>query len=73
MVKKDINAHAFTKSTKQKLRIFRRCFREWLPVFIHNKCIKEIIIYDLFARMGNLSDLYSMTMIMINELPFKLM
>lgn len=68
MVKKDINAHAFTKSTKQKLRIFRRCFREWLPVFIHNKCIKEIIIYDLFAGSGtDIDDDYGSPLVLLDE------
>lgn len=34
---KDINKKEFTEETKLKLEIFQECFREWYPVFIHNK------------------------------------
>jgi three-Cys-motif partner protein len=49
---KDINKEAFDESTKLKLEIFGDCFREWLPVFIHNPSIKKIYIYDFFAGSG---------------------
>ncbi|MDR2652171.1 MAG: three-Cys-motif partner protein TcmP [Prevotellaceae bacterium] len=49
---KDINKDRFPEETKLKLTIFAECFREWFPVFIHNKHIKKIYIYDFFAGSG---------------------
>lgn len=39
-----------------KLDIFRRCFREWFPVFVHHPGIKKIFIYDMFAGSGTDSE-----------------
>ncbi len=50
---KDINKEKFTEETKLKLDIFRECFREWFPVFLHNPYISRIYIYDLFAGSGS--------------------
>ena len=52
MAKKDINKHPFTEATMLKLDIFRRCFREWFPVFVHHPGVKQIFIYDMFAGSG---------------------
>lgn len=52
MSKKDINKKPFDEGTLLKLDIFRKCFREWFPVFIFNPCIKSIYVYDLFAGSG---------------------
>ncbi len=49
---KDINKIAFDKATKLKLSIFRECFKEWLPVFIHNQFVKRNFIYDFFSGSG---------------------
>lgn len=49
---KDINKKEFTEETQLKLEIFQECFREWYPVFIHNKYIKNVLIYDMFAGSG---------------------
>lgn len=49
---KDINKSEYTEGTKLKLEIFRECFREWFPVFIHNPFVKQIYVYDLFAGSG---------------------
>lgn len=49
---KDINKTIFTEETKLKLDIFRECFREWYPVFLHNQYIKRLYIYDMFAGRG---------------------
>lgn len=38
---KDINKKEFDEATLLKLEIFRECFREWLPVFIHSPLIIE--------------------------------
>lgn len=43
---------AFSKETKLKLDIFRECFREWFPVFVHQKFWNKLYIYDLFAGSG---------------------
>lgn len=48
----DINKTAFDEATKLKLEIFKDCFKEWLPVFIHNPKIKKTYIYDFFAGSG---------------------
>lgn len=52
MNKKDINKKPFDEGTLLKLDIFRKCFREWFPVFIFNSYIKSIYVYDLFAGSG---------------------
>lgn len=49
---KDINKGVFEESTMLKLDIFRQCFREWLPVFIHTPSVKRIYIYDFFSGSG---------------------
>lgn len=49
---KDINKEAFDGATKLKLEIFRECFKEWLPVFIHNTFVEKVFIYDFFAGSG---------------------
>lgn len=51
-MKKDINNEVFTEETKLKLDIFRECFREWFPVFLNNKFVSRIFIYDFFAGSG---------------------
>ncbi len=48
----DINKVVFTVETKLKLEIFRECFREWFPVFLHHPHISQIYIYDFFAGSG---------------------
>lgn len=52
MAKIDINKQPFSEATKLKLEIFRKCFREWFPVFVHHKGVKQIFIYDMFAGSG---------------------
>lgn len=49
---KDINKKAFDDATKLKLEIFRECFKEWLPVFIHSPFVEKVFIYDFFAGSG---------------------
>lgn len=52
MAKRDINKSEFTEETKLKLDLFRECYREWFPVFVHNPYIKHIFVYDMFAGSG---------------------
>ena len=52
MAKKDINQSEFSEETKLKLDLFRECFREWFPVFVHNPFVSHIYVYDLFAGSG---------------------
>ena len=52
MANKDINKAVFSEETKLKLDIFRQCFREWYPVFVHNPYISHIFVYDMFAGSG---------------------
>lgn len=52
MARTDINKHEFTEETKLKLDLFRECYREWFPVFVHNPYIKRIYVYDMFAGSG---------------------
>lgn len=52
MTKKDINKSEFTEETKLKLDLFRECYREWFPVFVHNPYIQRIYVYDMFAGSG---------------------
>ena len=49
---KNINKQVYSEETLLKLDIFRECFREWFPVFLHNKYIQKIFIYDFFAGSG---------------------
>lgn len=56
MNKIDINKKPFTEATMLKLDIFRKCFREWFPVFVHYPGVKQIFIYDMFAGSGTDSE-----------------
>lgn len=49
---KDINSSPFNEGTKIKLNIFRRCFREWYPVFVHDLYTKHLFVFDMFAGSG---------------------
>lgn len=49
---KDINKSEYTEETKLKLDIFRKCFREWYPVFLHAPNITHLFVYDMFAGSG---------------------
>jgi three-Cys-motif partner protein len=49
---KDINKDEFPEETKLKLDIFSECFREWFPVFLNNRYITKVYIYDFFAGSG---------------------
>jgi three-Cys-motif partner protein len=49
---KDINKTKFPKETELKLDIFRECFREWFPVFLHSPYVEKVFIYDCFAGSG---------------------
>lgn len=53
---KDINQDKFSEETKLKLQIFAECFREWIPVFIHDLYTKGVFIFDFFAGTGKDSD-----------------
>lgn len=65
---KDINKKQFDEATKLKLDIFRECFREWLPVFIHNPFVEKTFIYDFFAGSGMDTDgHYGSPMILMDE------
>lgn len=55
MTKKDINKLPFQEATLLKLDIFRRCFREWFPVFIYNPT-EQVFIFDMFAGSGSDSE-----------------
>jgi three-Cys-motif partner protein len=50
---KNINEGIFDDSTLLKLEIFKDCFKEWLPVYIYNKHISSIYIFDFFAGSGS--------------------
>lgn len=52
----DINKNAFDKKTLLKLEIFRECFREWYPVFLHNSYIEKVQVMDMFAGSGTDTD-----------------
>lgn len=68
MNKKDINNKPFDEGTLLKLDIFRDCFREWFPVFVHNPTISHIFIYDMFAGSGKDSiGMEGSPLILLNE------
>ena len=52
----NINDKVFDEKTQLKLDIFRECFREWFPVFLHNPFINRIYIMDMFAGSGTDSE-----------------
>lgn len=56
MAKKDINKSSFDETTTLKLDIFRGCFREWYPVFLHHGFIDKVYVYDMFAGSGRDSE-----------------
>lgn len=39
----------FSEETKLKLDIFRECFREWFPVFVHQKFWNKLYMIYLPA------------------------
>ena len=49
---KDIHGEEFTEETLMKLDIFEKYLESWLPVFINQKRVDEINIFDLFAGPG---------------------
>lgn len=49
---KNINNKPFKNTTQLKLDIFRECFREWLPVFIHTPWTEKVAIFDFFSGSG---------------------
>lgn len=49
---KNINETPFDEGTLLKLDIFRKCFREWYPVFIHDTYTKYVCVFDMFAGSG---------------------
>ncbi len=49
----DINKGEFDEATLLKLEIFKKCFKEWFPVFINLDFIEKIFIYDFFAGSGS--------------------
>lgn len=49
---KDINKKQYTEETQLKLDIFEQCFREWLPVFLHNPFTQTLHVFDFFAGSG---------------------
>lgn len=48
----NMHKQPFSEETKLKLDIFRECFREWFPVFVHQIFWKKLYIYDFFAGSG---------------------
>ena len=65
---KNIHKKTFTEQTQLKLDIFRECFREWFPVFLHNPHISNIYIYDLFAGSGtDIEGNYGSPLILLEE------
>lgn len=52
----DIHKKPFTETTMLKLDIFRKFFKEWLPVFMNNPYIEDIYMFDFFAGSGEDSD-----------------
>lgn len=49
---KNINNKPFDEGTLLKLDIFRKCFREWYPVFVHDLSTKYVCVFDMFAGSG---------------------
>lgn len=49
---KNINSKPFDEGTLLKLDIFRKCFREWYPVFVHDPFTKYVCVFDMFAGSG---------------------
>lgn len=65
---KDINNEVYSEETKLKLTIFRDCFKEWFPVFLNNRYISKIFIYDLFAGSGkDIEGNYGSPLILLQE------
>ncbi len=49
---KDINKSVFDEASKKKLEIFGESFEEWLPVFIYDRFITQVSVFDFFAGSG---------------------
>lgn len=65
---KNINNKPFDETTQLKLEIFRECFREWFPVFLHNQWADEVMIFDFFAGSGKDTDgNYGSPLVLLDE------
>lgn len=64
----DMHKKPFKAHTMLKLNIFRDSFKEWFPVFLHEKHVEKIYIYDLFAGSGQDADgVYGSPLILLEE------
>lgn len=65
---KNINNKPFDETTKLKLEIFRECFREWLPVFIHTKWTEKVHVFDFFAGSGkDIEGVFGSPLVLLEE------
>ena len=65
---KDINEKPFDEATILKLNIFGECFKEWLPVFIHDRYTDQVHIFDFFAGSGkDANNIFGSPIILLEE------
>lgn len=49
---RDLHQKSFDKATLDKLRLYRDYLREWLPMFMNNRSVDTIQVFDFFAGPG---------------------
>ena len=49
---KDHHAKPFDPGTRTKLALFEAYLKEWLPVFVSQRWVQEINVFDFFAGPG---------------------
>jgi three-Cys-motif partner protein len=50
---RDLHQSPFDEGTQDKLDLYRRYLRKWLPVFLHQPVISTINVFDFFAGPGS--------------------
>jgi hypothetical protein len=51
---RNLHQKPFDEGTRDKLELYRKYFREWLPVVINNQYIDGIQLFDLFVGPGKM-------------------
>lgn len=64
----NINAKPYDEATKDKLDLFRNCFKEWFPALLHNPYCDELYVFDFFAGSGlDIDGNFGSPLILLNE------
>jgi hypothetical protein len=49
---RNLHRRPFDQATRDKLELYRKYLREWLPVFINGSSVDILQVFDFFAGLG---------------------